>query len=71
MLNGWNDRNSLCLQSLYDRIDILLMPSRSEGIWTDSAIEGMARGCVVVGFRYQEDCRKVVKKMEKQDFCIR
>lgn len=36
-----------CLQSLYDRIDILLMPSRSEGFGL-TAIEGMARGCVVV-----------------------
>lgn len=35
------------LQSLYDRIDILLMPSRSEGFGL-TAIEGMARGCVVV-----------------------
>lgn len=36
-----------CLQSLYDRIDILLMPSRSEGFGL-TAIEGMARGCAVV-----------------------
>lgn len=35
------------LQSYYDRIDILLMPSRSEGFGL-TAIEGMARGCVVV-----------------------
>lgn len=35
------------LQSLYDRIDILLMPSRSEGFGL-TTIEGMARGCVVV-----------------------
>ena len=33
------------LQSYYDRIDILLMPSRSEGFGL-TAIEGMARGCV-------------------------
>jgi glycosyltransferase involved in cell wall biosynthesis len=35
------------LPSYYDRIDILLMPSRSEGFGL-TAIEGMARGCVVV-----------------------
>lgn len=35
------------LQSVYDRIDILLMPSRSEGFGL-TAIEGMARGCAVV-----------------------
>lgn len=35
------------LSSYYDRIDILLMPSRSEGFGL-TAIEGMARGCVVV-----------------------
>ena len=35
------------LQSYYDKIDILLMPSRSEGFGL-TAIEGMARGCVVV-----------------------
>ncbi|QVJ80404.1 Glycosyltransferase involved in cell wall bisynthesis [Prevotella sp. khp1] len=35
------------LQSYYDQIDILLMPSRSEGFGL-TAIEGMARGCVVV-----------------------
>ena len=35
------------LQTFYDRIDILLMPSRSEGFGL-TAIEGMARGCVVV-----------------------
>lgn len=35
------------LQTYYDRIDILLMPSRSEGFGL-TAIEGMARGCVVV-----------------------
>lgn len=35
------------LVSYYDRIDILLMPSRSEGFGL-TAIEGMARGCVVV-----------------------
>lgn len=33
------------LQGYYDRIDILLMPSRSEGFGL-TAIEGMARGCV-------------------------
>lgn len=35
------------LQNYYDEIDILLMPSRSEGFGL-TAIEGMARGCVVV-----------------------
>lgn len=35
------------LQKYYDQIDILLMPSRSEGFGL-TAIEGMARGCVVV-----------------------
>lgn len=38
------------LQDYYDRIDILLMPSRSEGFGL-TAIEGMARGCVVVAAR--------------------
>lgn len=35
------------LQDFYDRIDILLMPSRSEGFGL-TAVEGMARGCVPV-----------------------
>ncbi len=35
------------LQDFYDQIDILLMPSRSEGFGL-TAIEGMARGCVLV-----------------------
>ena len=35
------------LQDFYDQIDILLVPSRSEGFGL-TAIEGMARGCVVV-----------------------
>lgn len=38
------------LSSYYDRIDILLMPSRSEGFGL-TAIEGMAHGCVVVAAR--------------------
>lgn len=38
------------LSQYYDRIDILLMPSRSEGFGL-TAIEGMARGCVVVASR--------------------
>ena len=35
------------LQAFYDRIDILLIPSRSEGFGL-TALEGMARGCVVI-----------------------
>ncbi len=35
------------LADCYDRIDILLMPSRSEGFGL-TAVEGMARGCVPV-----------------------
>ena len=35
------------LQDCYDQIDILLMPSRSEGFGL-TAVEGMARGCVLV-----------------------
>jgi len=35
------------LQSYYDKIDILLMPSRSEGFGL-TAVEGMARGCVLI-----------------------
>lgn len=35
------------LQDFYDRIDVLLMPSRSEGFGL-TAVEGMARGCVPV-----------------------
>lgn len=35
------------LQGCYDRIDVLLMPSRSEGFGL-TAVEGMARGCVLV-----------------------
>lgn len=38
------------LTHYYDRIDILLMPSRSEGFGL-TAIEGMARGCVLVASR--------------------
>ena len=35
------------LQDFYDKIDILLMPSRSEGFGL-TAVEGMARGCILV-----------------------
>lgn len=35
------------LQELYDRMDVLVMPSRSEGFGL-TAVEGMARGCVPV-----------------------
>lgn len=42
---GQQSRENLSV--FYDRIDILLMPSRSEGFGL-TAIEGMARGCVVV-----------------------
>lgn len=35
------------LQSYYDQIDFLLVPSRSEGFGL-TALEGMARGCIVV-----------------------
>lgn len=35
------------LAGCYDRIDVLLMPSRSEGFGL-TTVEGMARGCVVV-----------------------
>lgn len=35
------------IQSYYDRIDVLCMPSRSEGFGL-TALEGMARGCVLV-----------------------
>lgn len=35
------------LEAVYDRIDVLIVPSRSEGFGL-TAIEGMARGCVVV-----------------------
>lgn len=42
---GRTEQNKL--QECYDRIDILLMPSRSEGFGL-TAIEGMARGCIPV-----------------------
>lgn len=35
------------LQAYYDRIDLLLIPSRSEGFGL-TALEGMARGCIVL-----------------------
>lgn len=35
------------LQNYYDQIDVLWMPSRSEGFGL-TALEGMARGCVVI-----------------------
>lgn len=40
-------QSQYALQNYYDQIDILLMPSRSEGFGL-TAIEGMARGCVPV-----------------------
>lgn len=42
-----DDRRRIVCQAYYDKIDVLLMPSRSEGFGL-TAIEGMARGCVVV-----------------------
>ncbi len=42
-----NQQPQHALQEYYDQIDILLMPSRSEGFGL-TAIEGMARGCVLV-----------------------
>lgn len=45
MFAGLKPQNEL--QEWYDRIDILLMPSRSEGFGL-TAIEGMARGCVPI-----------------------
>lgn len=48
---GWKGRQEQeQLEALYDKIDILLMPSRSEGFGL-TAIEGMARGCVTVASR--------------------
>lgn len=38
------------LQECYDQIDVLLIPSRSEGFGL-TAIEGMARGCIIVAAR--------------------
>lgn len=43
--SGWQPQDKL--QSLYKQIDIILMPSRSEGFGL-TAIEAMAGGCVVV-----------------------
>ena len=44
----WSGRQDQSrLQAYYDQIHILLIPSRSEGFGL-TAIEGMARGCVVV-----------------------
>ena len=40
-------QDQAALQSCYDKIDVLLMPSRSEGFGL-TAIEGMARGCILV-----------------------
>lgn len=47
VVNFVGQQEQSVLQGFYDQIDILLMPSRSEGFGL-TAIEGMARGCVVV-----------------------
>ena len=47
VVNFVGQQEQSALQGFYDQIDILLMPSRSEGFGL-TAIEGMARGCVVV-----------------------
>ena len=44
-LVGRKDQSQL--QAYYDKIHVLLIPSRSEGFGL-TAIEGMARGCVVI-----------------------
>ncbi|MBD5311019.1 MAG: glycosyltransferase family 4 protein [Bacteroides sp.] len=51
---GLNDRVDICgnvsrhcIASVYDKIDILFVPSREEAFGL-SALEGMARGCVLV-----------------------
>ena len=65
------------LQGWYDGIDVLLMPSRSEGFGL-TAIEGMARGCVVVAAEtgglpevVTEDCGRLHRVGDADDLAAR